>query len=744
MASDQDPSDPQLPDSFEYSSLPDDGSSVCIRLLELLPGKGGEEIRIKLSPVSLSQEIKYEALSYCWGSAKTTGFILCNGKSFAVTANLMGALEMLRQEDSTSRLWIDAVCINQGSISERNQQVAVMRDIYSNANQTIVWLGPEADGSEIALGIIPDLLAVRDKFGGGWGNSEAPIEINTRYLEAPEEIDSAPGVRQLIQNTQARTAFLALLGRPWFTRVWIIQEVVVSHHATVVCGSVRLPFDDLVQAAWVFDSLGLQTNIGLRRLLEPLWDIWDTRRKYDDWWPNTMFQLLLRHRWCLATDPRDKVYALCGIANDAKTESQRNSEQLPPDWRQVVESQPLPTLVNNPDYGLTIVDVYTKLAANLLTSPNVGLDLFSAIHPSIPRIDGLPSWAPDWSVTDRFYNFRVSSKNFFYDAERRRPFESDPTSSIQPHEGGYSVRGGSVGSARDIWLSKAVAWRSEYLRSFQACRESHSDIRVSDPPQTITLSGMIVDVIDTVGQPSVSAGSRPYEFLMRVAEWSAIARDARLRVVAANEAAALAGIKDGEHMAIPAAPYLLSADHQSAIRAWVLTMMGGHVYVETEIHAHVGFNMLHRAMELSQEIVFYKTMLEIAELRASGGLATLNAPESSIKEWEAYDAETAGTLLAEAEAKLAGLRSNRYWILVERAKEALGVGMHTRFVVGKKGYYALVPAAAIEGDEIVVFRGGCMPIVVRDRRQIVGDCYVHGIMEGEVWKEELCREFVIS
>ncbi len=62
-------------------------------------------------------------------------------------------------------------------------------------------------------------------------------------------------------------------GTPWFSRVWIVQEVTVSFHATVLCGSREIPFDDLAQAAFTFDYLDLHVDVGLRRPLDLFWEI---------------------------------------------------------------------------------------------------------------------------------------------------------------------------------------------------------------------------------------------------------------------------------------------------------------------------------------------------------------------------------------------------------------------------------------------------------------------------------------
>ncbi|KAJ4301978.1 hypothetical protein N0V88_002109 [Collariella sp. IMI 366227] len=415
-------------------------------------------------------------------------------------------------------------------IPERNQQVAIMRDIYRSANRTVVWLGPKGNHSNEALAIIPDLLAVKEKFHGG-GHRAAPVGVRSRFMLSAEEVEAIPELQRLIANTDSLAAFLTLLQRQWFSRVWVVQEVTVSLHTIVKCGSVEVSFDNLAQAAITFDYLDLHVGVGLRRPLDLFWDIWDTRRKHWDRWANSMFQILLRHRWCQATDPRDKVYALCGIATDAMAEQQRYGELLAPGWYQIMQPSPLAVVVDRPDYNVPTVGVYTQLASKLLMS-DLGLDLFSAIHPSVPRLAGLPSWVPDWSTTEWNQNFRKSSKNTFFDLEQQNTNwsgmmeDSPPGPSVPPKEMGFVLKGAFVGAERDIVLTKKEALRTEYIRSFQACGDSKPNIRISDPPEFITLSGMVIDVLEEVGDSGPKPTADAAEVLNSLAAWAEIAQRA--------------------------------------------------------------------------------------------------------------------------------------------------------------------------------------------------------------------------
>jgi hypothetical protein len=123
---------------------------------------------------SLAQVSVYEALSYIWGaednplevliemskSIDDMGEVLIeisgstNPPQYAklpVRQNLEGALRHLRYTNTPRTLWIDAICINQGDISERGEQVSRMKDIFRSAERVLFWIGPATDGSQHAM-----------------------------------------------------------------------------------------------------------------------------------------------------------------------------------------------------------------------------------------------------------------------------------------------------------------------------------------------------------------------------------------------------------------------------------------------------------------------------------------------------------------------------------------------------------------------------------------------------------------
>lgn len=90
---------------------------------------------------------RYNALSYVWGTPRDTKMIYINEAPAMVRSNLYSALLEISHDNIQSFLWIDAICIDQENIKERNAQVALMRDIFANATQVIIWSGASTDGN---------------------------------------------------------------------------------------------------------------------------------------------------------------------------------------------------------------------------------------------------------------------------------------------------------------------------------------------------------------------------------------------------------------------------------------------------------------------------------------------------------------------------------------------------------------------------------------------------------------------
>jgi hypothetical protein len=119
------------------------------RLLTVEPASAVDApLLCSLKETEIGAEIKYFALSYVWGAAKGDRPLTCDGKTLYITLNCESALRHLRRKDLPLVIWIDAVCIDQTSPSDKNAQVSLMGLIYMHAYMVYVWLGESREGTE--------------------------------------------------------------------------------------------------------------------------------------------------------------------------------------------------------------------------------------------------------------------------------------------------------------------------------------------------------------------------------------------------------------------------------------------------------------------------------------------------------------------------------------------------------------------------------------------------------------------
>ncbi|KAK5657614.1 hypothetical protein OQA88_3193, partial [Cercophora sp. LCS_1] len=229
---DEDHSEPKdINDAAPFRYSPIQSREREIRILYLRGSHGGNGIPTGvLKDQYLHSKPEYIALSYVWGDSTERLPIFLNGHRFFVGLNLYSALEHLRQRAGSHELfiaiWIDAVCINQEDNEEKGSQVQMMGDIYSSSLFTLSWLGPEADDSDLAIKALdyigeqcldhPDGPALQERH-----------ELFTKIL--PPDQSSLP-------LRFPADAVVALLSRPYWRRIWIVQKVILPPTVFVVCG----------------------------------------------------------------------------------------------------------------------------------------------------------------------------------------------------------------------------------------------------------------------------------------------------------------------------------------------------------------------------------------------------------------------------------------------------------------------------------------------------------------------------
>ena len=341
------------------------------RLFLLASGDENESIDGAILHVSLDDHPSYEALSYTWGNGVSLHPINVDGCTFMVTRNLLAALKRLRLPDQDRYLWVDAICINQSDISERNHQVKQMHWMYQRAERVIIWLGEHSEDSRLAIHQLEMI-------------SNSDPEDCVSQLRGMAGFD-----RNLPMGPRFGKPIDSFFLRPWWSRVWVMQEVVWASKIIVVCGDQELSWDMLLRAHLVMRSeKSYRTHYSGDFWSVSIWELF----LHNIFAANSLFisleYTLARVRIRNATDPRDKVFAILNII-------------------------PLDEWPGKPDYSKNVVDVFTDVVKHIIHKSQkleilrsceriktiVGRqDHLRKEHQLSPVVD-LPSWAPDWSTT---------------------------------------------------------------------------------------------------------------------------------------------------------------------------------------------------------------------------------------------------------------------------------------------------------------------------------------------------------
>jgi hypothetical protein len=305
----------------------------------------------------------YEALSYAWGEEGTPN---CDAYiksledsnssardvvTLALRPNLANALRHLRYHDQPRILWVDAVCINQNDLLERNEQVLRMGDIYKHARRVVVWLGSAQDDSTLALQTMQYI------------GEQVQVARARFRLRAPEAIEREwyRGRTNLPLDQKASRAIQTLLQRSWFKRLWIWQEIQLANSEAVLqCGRDRSDWDVFRRAViLLYEKLELPAPLSRNDLATAINLAWHNTDQ-------SLSTLLLCTARAACLDPRDKVYALLGLTDTP--------------FRQLIQ----------PNYRLSVAQVYEKaVVAHIRYSG----DLQILSHCS--AVDKNPTW-PSW------------------------------------------------------------------------------------------------------------------------------------------------------------------------------------------------------------------------------------------------------------------------------------------------------------------------------------------------------------
>ena len=589
-----------------------------IRLIRLHPGEDSDPITCEMKHVYLSQRLFYLAISYCWGDQTPSVDIVCENRTLTITENLATALRKLRKIYKKPVLvWVDAICIQQRDDVEKSSQIPLMRQIFERAEFVFIWLGndtPRAD-AEKAYSLFPKLIEL--------GKAAVDAKDTRDALEMIRDGDfdrfGIPNLRD-----QAWRSFAELLERPWFQRVWIIQEVVVSKLALLCCGDAIVSWEEFSIAFMCCVKLDIFSNLQSRVffnwpvvfLLISTEDDYDKDKKTSG---ETLLQLLHRHRKCLAKDTRDKIYALLGLADDVNTG----------------------ILQITPRYNVSSDLVYIDAAKSIIKSSQT-LDLLSTPRVSVQsQVGNMPSWVPDWSVSD--------DAHWFYDM-----FDS-------------------------------------------ACGSTHS-ARFSG--NLLELDGVVFDEIEDIGSVSDIYTDPLGRGLFSMERLAAIASIEKV----------LASWEDVSQRRTHST-YVTGEDMLDAYLRTIFVhpledlQKAREIDIRWDSHRHWLRRMSYWGLERSP-----------AAFKIAGGALM----------WKIWFGEW--------------WKGNHTGSMSIYSTNSLC--MCRRMMRTRKGYIGLAPGLANKGDRVALFKGSSVPLVIRQKGmdwELIGDCYVHGIMRGEAFREEECE-----
>ncbi|KAK6860161.1 heterokaryon incompatibility protein-domain-containing protein [Apiospora arundinis] len=199
------------------------------RMLILHNGAYKDELTGDLEVAELDNCPPWEALSYAWGTTSAYSSIKIGNRFIKISSNLDSALRRLRYDNNDEsigdpgvRLWVDQICIDQENIQERSEQVQLMYSIYKNAQNILVWLGPDHD--KVAKKAFFTLRLI------------ASLDNDQRRLIRR---DGSEALAPLLEDLKL------LFEQSWFSRLWIVQEIGTDTPAEFYWGQECITFETL-------------------------------------------------------------------------------------------------------------------------------------------------------------------------------------------------------------------------------------------------------------------------------------------------------------------------------------------------------------------------------------------------------------------------------------------------------------------------------------------------------------------
>ncbi|KAI0976770.1 heterokaryon incompatibility protein-domain-containing protein [Xylaria arbuscula] len=370
-----------------------------IRLIEILPKKTPEDVipSCNLIHFDLDDPPPYVALSYVWGDTTRSSSVLVNGTTFKATQSLADLLCHLVPQEKPLTAWVDALCIDQDNEEEKSVQVGQMAEVYRRASFVLCWLGLGTAESRDAMLWIQKYGSQAHQLGIGNTPALRLVNLLRQFNSNPQSIDDST-MRTFLHDIQEQftswvlgdggpiSALYHFFERPYWNRMWVVQEVVLGKTVHFRCGDLTVCEEDLhhtlrlIRNFGIYQSLELQGDRSVGRdqaattstygigisTRNPI-NLLKLRRAKG---PYEFVYLIRSLRHFKATDPRDRIFSLLSFAFDVAD------------------------FAIQPDYNKTYHEVYVGVSKALIERGF--LDILSiCIGVNDEETPELPSWVPD-------------------------------------------------------------------------------------------------------------------------------------------------------------------------------------------------------------------------------------------------------------------------------------------------------------------------------------------------------------
>ena len=341
---------------YELAAL--NPAEMQIRLVSLLPPKSDKSKSLSIKLLVGSLDDTDTALSYCWGDENLRESCLINEVETTITANLAAALYQFQADGKSNerfKFWIDAVCINQSDDVEKSSQVRMMSEIYERAQSTILWLGKSGDNSDLAIDFISDVET----------SGQSYFDSYDSMIESP--------VWQALRS---------LLERQWWSRVWVIQEAMLSKQPWIKCGAKEVAYHKFTQLKTLHER-NIYTASDQFTMIRDLWShcpfaamFWES---WQEWKGKELTFWLTDMGAFQCKMLRDKLYGLLGLISP--TAKEMVLRDITVEYKEANKS-----------------DREIVIQAAIICFHEDGLVLLQMRQTHKDPALRLPSWTPDWTT----------------------------------------------------------------------------------------------------------------------------------------------------------------------------------------------------------------------------------------------------------------------------------------------------------------------------------------------------------